>query len=263
MKLGKWHRQAVIFAIFAATVLAWKAVIVVFRIPTFVLPSPELVWAALVGNFRDGFFFKHLYVSTMEIVWGFVIGTVLGLLLGYALALAPLVEDVVYPYIIGTQAIPKIAIAPLLVLWFGFGPMAKVVGAIILVFFPVLVNTLVGVASVDRSARDLFTSLNATRMQVFTMLEVPASLPLIIASLKIGVTLAVIGAVTVEFVGANAGLGFVVVEASYNGRSAVMFAALAVLTALALALYFAVLALERTLLRWHASIADRRTPEGL
>lgn len=235
------------------TLVGWKLICVMFKIPSFILPPPEAVIENLVVNTAEGIFIKHFWVTSWQIFLGFIIGSVLGIVLGYILSLFRVVEEILYPYIIALQVIPKIAVAPLLVLWFGFGGTPKIIGAIILVFFPVFVNTLVGVKSVDKNARELFTSLNASRMQIFWKLEILSSLPMIFASFKVAITLAIIGVVTVEFVGANEGLGFLVINASYEGNAELLFSTLVILMLMGLVYYFMVVFLERIFLRWHAS----------
>jgi NitT/TauT family transport system permease protein len=250
-------RGAAVLLVFVTFVAVWRVSIVVLRIPSFMLPAPETVAHDLMENVWSGLFLKHGWVTTYEVLVGFVIGVLLGVALGYLLSLSRFLEDVFYPYVIAMQAVPKIAVSPLLVLWFGFGPNAKILGAVLLVFFPVMVNTLVGVQSVDRNARDLFTSLNASRWHVFAKLELPSATPVILASLKVAITVALIGAVVVEFVGANEGLGFLVMNASNTGNAPLLFSSLIVLTVLGLGMYYAIIRLELVLLKWHPSAGTR------
>jgi NitT/TauT family transport system permease protein len=171
-------------------------------------------------------------------------------ILGYAIAKSRLFEQLVSPYLVATQAIPVVAIAPLLVIWFGPGIFSKVLICALIVFFPVLVNTVVGVRAVPRPFHDLMQSLHATRLQTLRMLELPASLPVLLGGLRIGATLSVIGAVVGELVGSDRGLGFLVNVGRGQYDTALVFVAVFTLIALALALYGLVSFLERKLLIW-------------
>jgi NitT/TauT family transport system permease protein len=166
------------------------------------------------------------------------------------LAKSPAVERLLSPYVVASQAVPIVAIAPLLVIWFGPGLLSKVLITALIVFFPVLINTVVGLHSVPDDLRDLMRSLQATRWQTFTLLEAPAALPIFLGGLRIGATLAVIGAVVGEFVGADRGLGFLVNVARNQYDTALVFVAVLTLVALALGLYGTVVLVERRLLAW-------------
>jgi len=170
--------------------------------------------------------------------------------LGYILAKSRLAERILSPYIVASQSIPIVALAPLLVIWFGFGSLSKVLVCAMTLFFPVLINTIIGIRSAERDLIDLMRSLEATRWQVFTMLEAPAALPVLLGGLKVGVTLSVIGAVVGEFVGADRGLGFLVNLARGLFDTPLMFVALFTLVVIAISLYAAVSALESLLLSW-------------
>jgi len=170
--------------------------------------------------------------------------------LGYLLAKSPGLERLLSPYIVASQSIPTVALAPLLVLWFGFGLTSKVLVCALIVFFPILVNTVVGLRGVDSRYHELMRSFSASRWQVFTKLEVPAALPVFFGGLRVGVTLSVIGAVVGEFVGADRGLGFLVNVARGLYDTPLMFVAIFTLVAMALTLYGAVTLLERALISW-------------
>jgi NitT/TauT family transport system permease protein len=170
--------------------------------------------------------------------------------LGYTLAKSIIIEKALAPYLVASQAIPIVAIAPLLVIWFGPGQFSKILISGLIVFFPVLINTIAGVRAVPADLRDLMRSLHATRWQTFIKLEVPAALPVLMAGLKVGATLSVIGAVVGEFAGADAGLGFMINLADGQYDTPRMFVGVLALIALALALYGFVAWLERRLLAW-------------
>ena len=171
-------------------------------------------------------------------------------LLGYILAKSRPIERILSPYIVASQSIPIVALAPLLVIWFGFGSLSKILVCALTLFFPVLINTIIGIRSAERDLIDLMHSFEATRWQVFTMLEIPTALPVILGGVKVGVTLSVIGAVVGEFVGADRGLGFLVNLARGLFDTPLMFVALFTLIIIAVGLYFSITILESVLLSW-------------
>jgi len=238
-----------IFSI-ACFIALWKLVAWLGNYPSFILPPPEAValrfWAVVVS----GVLWTHAKITLVEITAGLAIGLSAAFVLGYALAKAPLLEMFVSPLIIASQAMPIVALAPLLVIWFGFGVLSKVLVCALTVFFPVLVSTIVGIRSVEPEFYDIMRLFGANRWQTFRLLELPAALPVLIGGLKIGVTLSVIGAVVGEFVGADRGLGFLVNLARGLFDTPLLFVALASLAAIAIVLYSAVSALERHILKW-------------
>ena len=234
----------------AAALLVWWLVSRFAGLPAFILPSPAQVavrfWKALV----DGSLLVHTLATLTEVLLGLLAGTACAVVLGYAIARSRLFERLVSPYLVATQAIPIVAIAPLLVIWFGPGIFSKVLICALIVFFPVLVNTVVGLRAVPRPLHDLMRSLRASRGQILRMLEIPAALPVLLGGLRIGATLSVIGAVVGELVGSDHGLGFLVNVGRGQYDTALVFVAVFTLIALALALYGLVSFLERKLLTW-------------
>jgi NitT/TauT family transport system permease protein len=228
----------------------WQVAVWLGDYPSFILPSPGDVVNTLIRTLTDGTLWRHARVTLSEIFVGLGIGLVAATLVGYALAKSPLLERLLAPYIVASQSVPVVAIAPLLVIWFGSGRLSKVLICALIVFFPVLVNTVVGIRSVEEDLRDLMRSLGANRWQTFQMLEVPAALPVLLGGLKIGVTLSVIGAVVGEFVGADQGLGFLINQARGLFNTSLVFVAVLALIVIALALYGVVMLLEMWLLRW-------------
>ena len=200
---------------------------------------------------QDGSLPRHTLATLSEVLAGLSLGLSVAFCLGYALAKSRTLERLLTPYIVASQAIPIVALAPLLVIWFGAGRLSKILVCALTLFFPVLINTIVGVRNVDRDLRELMCSLRASRWQVLVYLELPAALPVLFGGLKVGVTLSVIGAVVGEFVGADRGLGFLVNLARGLFDTSLMFVALFSLMAIALALYLLVSLLERLVLRWH------------
>jgi NitT/TauT family transport system permease protein len=228
----------------------WQGLVSWADYPSFILPSPGEVAAKLWLVVIDGSLWLHLRVTLGEIFGGLALGLTTATCLGYLLAKSPRLERLISPYVVASQSVPVVALAPLLVIWFGFGSLSKILICALIVFFPVLVNTIVGIRSVEPELRELMRSLRASRWQVFVVLELPAALPVLLGGLKIGVTLAVIGAVVGEFVGADRGLGFLVNLGRGVFDTALMFAALFALAAVALSLYGSVLLLEHWLLAW-------------
>jgi len=228
--------------------VAWKLVVVVGNYPTFILPPPETVFGRLVQAWAEGTMTPHTLATLGEIGLGLLIGGSLGVLIGYLLARFTLAERLLSPYLVAAQATPILAIAPLLVLWLGSGLAPKVVICALICFFPVAVSTMVGIRSVDGRLLELGRSLRATRWQVIRYLELPAALPQILGGLRIGVTLAVIGAIVGEWAGADRGLGYLINLARGSLFDIpLMFATLVTIAAIGVLLYLAVALVERAL----------------
>ncbi|HTG40610.1 MAG TPA: ABC transporter permease [Methylomirabilota bacterium] len=244
------NRAAVgsVVASFAVFVVAWKLVVLVGGYPPFILPSPEVVGQRFVRAWADGIIEPHALATLVEIGLGFTVGAGTGLLVGYALARSALVERIISPYVVAAQATPILALAPLLALWFGPGLISKVVICGLIVFFPIAVSTMVGVRSVDRGLLELARSFRATRRQVLTTLEIPGALPSILGGMRVGVTLAVVGAIVGEWAGADRGLGVLVNLARGSLFDIpLMFATLATIAMVGIALYLVVVFAERRL----------------
>jgi NitT/TauT family transport system permease protein len=230
--------------------ILWEAVTRLAGFPAFILPGPGLVWARFLQLVADGSLLRHTLVTLSEVLSGLALGVSAATALGYLLARSPVLERLLAPYIVASQSIPVVAIAPLLIIWFKTGMSSKVLICALIVFFPVLVNTVVGVRSVPDELLELMRSLQATRWQTVTRLEVPAALPVFLGGLRIGATLSVIGAVVGEFVGADRGLGFLVNLGRGQYDTALVFVAVFTLVVMALGLYGIVVFLEMKLLSW-------------
>jgi NitT/TauT family transport system permease protein len=245
------HRRALLLILsLGLALLLWEATVRLGNFPPFILPSPTYVIQRLAQALADGSLLRHTWVTLGEVLAGLSMGALAATILGYALARWPAVERLLSPYIVASQAVPVVAIAPLLVIWFGPGVLSKILICALIVFFPVLVNTVVGLRSVPEDLSDLMRSLQATRWQTFRLLEFPAALPVFLGGLRIGATLAVIGAVVGEFVGADRGLGFLINRARGQYDTALVFVAILVLVLMALCLYGTVAFLEMRLLSW-------------
>ena len=226
----------------------WEFFCRILEVPPYILPPPSLIIrTALV---QAPLIFPHALVTALEILCGIALALVVAVPLAMGMFARPWLEKALSPFLVASQAIPVFALAPLLVIWLGTGRLSKIVVCALTLFFPVLVNTIVGIRSVEPGLRDLMRSLEATRWQTFTMLELPAALPVFLSGLKIGLTLSVIGAVVGEFVAADRGLGFLVNLARGLFDTPLMFVALVMLMAIALAFYLLMSLLERTLLAW-------------
>lgn len=228
----------------------WWAVARWSGLPAFILPSPGGVWLRFVRALGDGSLLFHTAVTLVEILLGLLSGATLAMVLGYWIAHSRTLERLLSPYLVASQAVPLVAIAPLLVIWFGPGMFSKVLICALIVFFPVLVNTVVGVRAVPPALYDLMHSLRANRRQILQKLEIPAALPVFLGGLRVGATLSVIGAVVGELVGADQGLGFLINVGRGQYDTALVFVAVFALIALALALYGLVAWAEMRLLRW-------------
>jgi NitT/TauT family transport system permease protein len=239
---------------FVAFLILWQGVIWLGDYPLFILPPPGAVVERLGDLVANGSLWFHAGVTLREVLAGLGLGMLGATLLGYGLAHSPVAERLLAPYIVASQSVPTVAIAPLLVIWFGTGLLSKVLVCALIVFFPILVNTVVGVRSVGRDLRDLMRTLEASRWQTVWLLEVPAALPVLLGGLKVGATLAVIGAVVGEFVASDRGLGYLLKQGQQLYDTPLVFVGIGVLVVLAQSLYGVVALAERGLLRWREDV---------
>jgi len=239
-------------AIFSLAIflLLWQGLVTLAHLPAFILPSPADVWTRFLRALADGSLLAHTGATLLEVLVGLLVGALTALAVGYSIAKSRLLENLLAPFLVASQAVPLVAIAPLLVIWFGPGMFSKFLICALIVFFPVLVNTVVGVRAVPAALRDLMRSLRATPTQILTKLEIPAALPIFLGGLRIGAALSVIGAVVGEFVGSDSGLGFLINVGRGQYDTALVFVAVFMLIAMALALYGIVSFTEKRLLVW-------------
>jgi NitT/TauT family transport system permease protein len=233
-----------------AGLLAWWLVARYSGLPRFILPAPYDVWSSFVTALANGSLLYHTSITLTEIVLGMLVGVTFATVVGYLLAKSRTLEKILSPYLVASQAIPIVAIAPLLVIWLGGGVLSKVLICALIVFFPVLVNTVVGVRAVPAALYDLMNSARATRWQILLKLEVPASLPILLGGLRIGATLSVIGAIVGELVNAKEGLGYLLQLGNFQYDTSMVYVAVFTLIALALGLYGIVAWFERKFLVW-------------
>jgi NitT/TauT family transport system permease protein len=232
----------------AAFLVAWKLLTVVTGTPDYILPAPEVVADRAFRAMRDGILWEHTAVTLSEILLGFVVGAVTAIGTGIALGKSVVVERVLSPYIVAAQSVPILALAPLLDIWFGGGLLARVLICALIVFFPIAIATMVGIRSADPLLAEMLRSLGASPGQLTTRLEIPSALPVIFGGLRVGVTLAVIGAVVAEWAGASSGLG-VLINIANQGLfdTPLMFVALATLAVIGITLHGLVVVAQRRL----------------
>jgi NitT/TauT family transport system permease protein len=232
-----------------ALLLGWEVACSAFHFSALVLPTPSMVVMALWRGLVSGYLGPHLWQTLLELILGLLSGCVLGFASGILMAESPFLRRTLMPYVITSQVVPKLALAPLFIVWFGFGTLPIVVMTSLICFFPLLENTLTSLQQVDANRLELFRMLGATRAQTLWRLKIPAGLPVILAGLRVATVLALVGAVVGEFVGASKGLGALIIAAQGSMDTPLMFAVLLLITLLGLALYQLTLALEQWLLR--------------
>ena len=230
--------------------ILWQLVVSMQLYPPSIVPAPLEVLATAADSLQRNELQGHILVTLQEVVLGIVLGVSLGATLGYAMGKVRWLETALSPVVVFFQSTPVVAYAPLLILWFGTGIGAKVLTATLIVFFPVLINVTAGIAQIPDDLRQLLKSMRATPWQMFSRLEVPASLPIVLAGLKTSSTLAVIGAVVGEFISASEGLGYLVKIARSQYDTALVFVAILSMTAISLSFYLIVSLVERSLLHW-------------
>src|SRR5437868_9748166 len=249
--MSPWMRPILLIVIL---LVVWDLTIRIFRIPPYLIPAPEAVVRQLVSEWPK--LWRESLITTYATLGGFALSIAFGVPMALLIAYSRTVESFVYPLLVFSQSVPKIAIAPLFVVWFGFGIIPKIIAAFMLGFFPVVVSTVVGFKSVDPEMLDLARSMKASRLATFARISFAQALPSIFAGLKVSVTLAVVGAVVGEFVGSNSGIGYLLQIANGNFDLPLMFAALTVLSAIGAVLFVSLEVVERMLIPWHASQRD-------
>lgn len=258
-----WHRIAngvlLPLATFCVFVGGWEAAVRGFQISKIVLPPPSEIALAFVSELGSGDFSWHFAVTMYEILAGFVVGSVSGLALGFAIALSPLAERIFYPYVVAFQTVPKVAIAPIIVIWFGYGVTSKIVITATIAFFPLLANTIMGLRSAPHDQIEMLVSYTASRWQVFRMVRLKQALPYIFVGLDVAIVLSVIGAIVGEFVGAKAGLGYLILQKNFNFDMAGTFAILIVLSVIGVGLHALVGLAQRRTVFWMDTTGERIT----
>ncbi|MNW25459.1 putative aliphatic sulfonates transport permease protein SsuC [compost metagenome] len=250
MSLRKTTITLLTFLIF---VIVWQVYVSVSQVPEHILPGPVQYASEFIRITSTSNFGEHITTTLYEIAVGFGIGCVLGLFFGYLLAKSELMERLITPYVVLAQITPKISIAPLFILWFGLGATSKIALVILVVFFPIMVNTIIGIRSVESNMKDLLHVLRAKPLQKFLSVEIPYSLPSIMSGVKVSTTYAITGAVIGEMIGAKAGLGYLVILGSETYDINLILTAVLILSLMGLILYALCGYAEKRLLHWHES----------
>jgi NitT/TauT family transport system permease protein len=232
-------------------VIAWDLSIRIFKIPAYQIPAPGDVVAVLWNDWPE--LLSQAWPTTYATLWGFLLSALFGIPIAMLIAGSKTVESYIYPLLVFSQSVPKVAIAPLFVVWFGFGIIPKVIAAFLLGFFPVVVSAVQGFKSVDLEMVDLARAMQGSRFQVFCAVNLPHAMPAIFSGLKVSVTLAVVGAVVGEFVGSNSGIGYVMQRSIGTFDLPTMFAALVILALLGVILFWIVDRIEKLVIPWHVS----------
>jgi NitT/TauT family transport system permease protein len=227
---------------------AWELLANTLKVPTWILPAPSTIFAAAIKWAPE--LAHNSWVTLRETVVGFLLAIVLSLPLAILIGLNPLARKLLYPMLLGLQSVPKVAVAPLVILWFGLSEWPKIIVVVLVCFFPILVNMVAGLEAVPKTMLDLMRSLGASPHTVFRRLRVPVALPHFFTGCKVAVTFAVIGAVISEFVAAQDGLGYLILISTAQSQTPLAFAAIALLTVLSIALFHGVEFIERRVVDW-------------
>jgi NitT/TauT family transport system permease protein len=249
---SKWLRPLLLIVILVAV---WDLTIRIFKIPPYLVPTPVAIFQQIAQQWP--MLLQESVPTLNATLGGFALSVAIGVPIAMLVAYSPLVESYLYPLVVFSQSIPKVAIAPLFVVWFGFGLFPRILVAFLLGFFPVVVSTVMGFKSVERDLIDLARSMGSPPLKMFFKILLPHAMPAIFSSMKVSITLAVVGAVVGEFVGANSGLGYVLQRANGNFDQPLIFSALVVLSVIGSLLFIALDVLERFAVPWHSSQRQR------
>lgn len=248
MTAGPLAARLVTPAVYAVCLILWEIAVRRYAVPVWLLPAPSQIAAAAVEWAPE--LGRHALVTLRETVVGFLIALALSLPLAALIAFNRIARAVLYPALLGLQSVPKVALAPLVTLWFGFSEWPKIVIVVLVCFFPILVNVVAGLESAPKAMLDLMRSLGASPLVVLRRLRIPAALPAFFTGCKVAITFAVIGAVIGEFVSAQSGLGYLILITTSQSQTPVAFAAILILTAISVALFYALEFLERRVVTW-------------
>jgi NitT/TauT family transport system permease protein len=231
-----------------ALVILWEMLVRQFQIPSWLLPSPSVIGRSMVEWRAE--LFEHSLVTLYETLVGFALAIAISIPLAVAVVYSPLLQNTIYPILLALQSMPKVAIAPLLALWIGFGTLPKIVVVFLVCFFPIVVATTSGLTAVPTPLMDLIRSLSAGPLQTFVKIRFPTAMPHIFVGLKIAITFAVIGAVIGEFVGSENGLGYLILVSTSQSRTPLAFGSLVLLTLMSIVLYYGIALVERIAVPW-------------
>jgi NitT/TauT family transport system permease protein len=248
----KLYEALPVLLVFISSIVAWEIAIVAFGVKEFLVPAPSKVVLQLFN--RNLSWPYHFWVTTWETVAGFLVAAVFGITVAYLIVHYRRLNRILYPYILLAQIVPKVAIAPLFFIWFGFGELPKVLVAFLVAFFPIIIDTVVGLHAADPDMLDFMRTLGASPYKTFVKVKLPAALPHIFGGFKVAITLAVIGAVIGEFVGAESGLGYMIIRAQSHFRTDQVFASLFLLSLLGMLLFLTFVVMERLAIPWYAKM---------
>ncbi len=248
--LDKWREYSASLVLFVVLMIALEQLLPRMGIRPYILPQPSAVLSAFVNDVSNPAFWVHTRATLSEIVFGWVLGSAFAFLLGVFLTQSSLAEAALTPYIIALQSVPKIALAPIIVVWLGYGQLSKVAIAAIVAFFPVLINTMVGIRGADPQQLELMRALRASRMQTLRWVQLPGAMPTIFGGLEVAVVLSVVGAIVGEFTGASQGLGYLIVQRNFSLDQAGVFSTLIMLSLIGLILDMIVRGVARYFVRW-------------
>lgn len=248
--MRSFHTSLCSFLVLIVFLALWQWLPGLLNMPSYILPNFTSVVNEAILMWKHSNLFSHFMITSVEVIIGFALGALLGIFFGVVLGLSPRMESIFSPYILALQIAPKVAFAPLFVMWLGYTIYPKILVAILIVFFPVMINVLSAVRTVDPDMINMVRTLNGSRWQIFRLVEFPSALPVLFSGLRIAATLAVIGVTVGELVGGNKGLGFLLVDGEGQGNTAAVFVAIAALTLVGLLAYWAVVWAERRILHY-------------
>jgi NitT/TauT family transport system permease protein len=248
------HARLLSITGFVLLIAFWEISVRVFAVPNYILPPPSEIAVSLYRGIASGILIYHFGFTAFQTLTGFAIAAVVGVVIGTLVTQFRILDIVVYPWVISIQTLPKVAIAPLIIVWAGYGIQSKIIIVMLSSLFPILVNTIVGMRSCDQGKLDLMRSLQATRWETFRKVQLPNALPFIFAGLNVSVVFAILGSIVGEFVGSRAGLGNQILEANVQFNVALIFAILVILGLFGLSLSMIMRAIQRRVLFWQAAI---------
>ncbi len=256
MKREMWRTKVLPILALLLFFLFWEAFTRIQEIPSYLLPPPSEIITETAANF--GRILEHSWITAYEMLFGYILAIIVAVPLAIFITASKTFDQFITPILLFFQTVPKIAIAPLFLVWFGVGPLPKVLVAFLISFFPIIINTAVGLRSVSPEMLDLAKSMGASARQSFMNFRLPTSLPYLFSGLKVAATLAVVGAVVGEFVGADQGLGYLLLVTNSNLQTALMFGVIIALTVQGLLLYYVIQWLEDLLIPWHVSVRTQQ-----
>lgn len=246
-----WHRPAVVSALLLPTTLIlWEALVYWLQVPRIIMPAPSEIGVSLWNNLVSVDFYRHVWVTAIEALFGFALGAIIGFVLGAIIGQSPFLEKVFYPYIIAFETLPKVAFAPLVLVWFGYDMTSKVVITAMISLFPLLANTIVGLRATDQDQIDLFRAFCGSRWAIFWRLRLPNALPYIFVGLNVSLIFSLTGAIIGEFVGSREGLGYLIMMRNQTLNIPSVFSILVVLGALGCFFHYVLHVIQRRVLFW-------------